>query len=377
MENKKTLLFLSWRDIMAPKMGGAEIYTHEMIKRINNEEFDIIHFSPEFPGCKKEEIIDGIKYLREGNALSVIYKARKYYHQNIQKIDFVVNQCNTHQFFTPLWVKREKRIFFIHQLTREIWFYHAKFPLNIVGFIFESLFLKLNRKDRVITVSESTKKDLLKLGFLSNNISIIPEGLSFTPWGKDQLKEKENITTFIYVGRFAKYKGIEDTLIAFSKVKEIIKDLKLWIVGKPDIQYRENVLIPLCKKSGLTVSGENKDIDFKGFVTEEEKLELMSKAHLLIFPSIREGWGLTISEAAAVGTPSLVYDAPGTRDAVLNGDAGYMVPVSNIEMLCKSMINAVHNKVSYENTRQKAYEFSKTLHWDRTGAVFNDFCKTL
>lgn len=376
MNRKITLLFLSWRDIKAPKMGGAEIYTHEMIKRVDKSKFNIIHFSPEFLNCKKEEVIDGITYLRQGSILSVISKAHNYYKKNKADIDFVVNQCNTHQFFTPFWVPKKKRIFFIHQLTREIWFYHASFPINIIGYLLEPLLLWINRKDKTIAVSESTKLGLIKNGFAKENISIIPEGLNFKPLEINVMQKKEEIPTFIYVGRFAKYKGIEDTIIAFSFVKKTLKDAKLWIVGKPDEDYIKKKLTPLCKKLNLIIS-ENGDVQFKGFVTEEVKFELMGRAHLLIFPSRREGWGLTISEAAAVGTPSLVYDAPGTRDAVLNGEAGFMVNINNIGGLTNEMIGAISNKEVYEEIRNKSYEFSKTLHWDNTGSCFNLFCNNL
>lgn len=376
MNKKITLLFLSWRDIKAPKMGGAEIYTHEMIKRIDKEKYKIIHFSPEFDKCKKEEVIDGITYLRDGTILSVISKAKKYYKKNEEKIDYVVNQCNTHQFFTPFWVPRNKRIFFIHQLTREIWFYHSKFPVNIIGYLLEPLMLGLNRNDLTITVSESTKLGLIKNGFKKEKITVIPEGLSFSPLDNSKMEKKEKNPTFIYVGRFAKYKGIEDTINAFSKVKEKYGNAKLWIVGKVDEEYFNKKLSPLCNKLNLTTSPDG-DIQIKGFVSEEEKFNLMGRAHLLVFPSRREGWGLTISESAAVGTPSLVYDAPGTRDAVLNGKAGFMVSKGNIEDLTKEMMKAIDNKDYYNEIKTKSYDFSKTLHWDNTGSVFNSFCNNL
>ena len=112
--DKITILFLSWRDIKAPKHGGAEIYTHEMLKRIDLNKYRIIHFSPEFEEGASEEFVDGIEYIRSGNAFSVIWKARQFYRRNKEHINFVVDQCNTHRFFSKLWVPHRKRIFFIH-----------------------------------------------------------------------------------------------------------------------------------------------------------------------------------------------------------------------------------------------------------------------
>lgn len=374
--NKKTILFLSWRDIKAPKMGGAEIYTHEMLSRMDKEKYRILHFSPLFKGSKEIEEIDGVTYYREGSVISVISKARKFYKRNISNIDYVVNQCNTHRFFTKFWVNKNKRIFFIHQLTREIWFYHARFPFNYIGYLLEKPMLKLNKNDLTITVSKSTKNELIDLGFNSNRIEIIPEGLDFEPWDKTLFKDKKEEESFIYVGRFAEYKGIDDALKAFAMVKKEKPDCKFWIVGKPNNSYIKKKLDPICRENLLRVSYKDDDADviYKGFVTEDEKLDLMSRSTLLIFPSIREGWGLTISEAGAVGTPSLVYDAPGTRDAIENGNSGYMCRIGDINGLKELMSEALTCSKEYYTIRDRAYEFSKSLHWDSTGKSFTDFC---
>jgi glycosyltransferase involved in cell wall biosynthesis len=347
-----------------------------MLKRMDKTNYRILHFSPLFEGCSEEENIDGIKYYRSGSVLSVIPKAFKFYKQNRNKIDYVVNQCNTHRFFTKIWVEKSKRIFFIHQLTKKIWFYHMKFPMSLIGYLLETPLLKLNKKDLTITVSDSTKKDLIDIGFIPEKISTLSEGLSFTPWKQEDFKKKETEPTIIYVGRFAEYKGIDASLVAFSMIKKQFPKAKMWIVGKPNMKYIEKKLNPICSKNGLSVSFDNTpgDVEYKGFVSEEEKLSLMSRAHLLIFPSLREGWGLTISEAAAVGTPSLVYNAPGTRDAVQNADSGYMTEIGNIEGLKDNIVKALTDNEDYAHIQNKAYEFSTTLHWDNTAQQFQEFC---
>ena len=124
-----TVLALSWRDIKAPKAGGAEIHTHEMLSRADHKKIRIIHFSPLFDSASPDETIDGVRYLRQGNIFSVISAAHAFYRANRDRIDFVIDQCNTHRFFTPFWVPQEKRIFYIHQLTREIWDIQATFPV--------------------------------------------------------------------------------------------------------------------------------------------------------------------------------------------------------------------------------------------------------
>ncbi|KDR95604.1 Glycosyltransferase involved in cell wall bisynthesis [Peptoclostridium litorale DSM 5388] len=379
MSQKIKILFLSWRDIKNPKRGGAEVFTHEMLKNIDHGRFEIVHFSPEFEGCKRSESIDGVLYIRSGSMFSVIPRAMDFYRKYRSDIDFVVDQCNTHRFFSPLWVEREKRIFFIHQLTREIWFRHSKFPVNIIGHASENSLLRLYKNDFTITVSNSTRKDLVSLGFMPERVSILPEGINFRHFKSDEFLQKENVPTFIYVGRFAKYKGIDDTIEAFCRLKMVFKDAKLWIVGKKDDSYIKNSLSPIISKYGLSYGdpSSGSDIVFWGFVSDEKKLELMSKSHALVFPSIREGWGLIVTESAAVGTPSIAYDSPGIVDAVDYGNAGFLCSENSVAGILSAMNAVIGDKMSYEKMRRNAYEYSLNFHWDNTAKEFEVFMETL
>ena len=103
----------------------------------------------------------------------------------------------------------------------------------------------------------------------------------------------------------------------------------------------------------------------------------MSRAHCLLFPSKREGWGLIITEAAAVGTPSIGFNSPGIRDALNYGDAGYMCSRNNIENLVEIMSKVVTDKSAYMKKREKAYAYSLNFHWDKTAKKFNEFIETL
>ncbi|MFS8213467.1 glycosyltransferase family 4 protein [Paenibacillus sp. S29] len=375
-DGKTVVLLLSWRDIRSPKSGGAEIFTHEMLKRSQQGRFQFIHFSPQFEGMSEHEVIDGITYIRKGNIYSVIYYAMRYYRRHRRKIDYVINQANTHQFFTRFWVEASKRIFFIHQLTREIWFENAKFPLNVIGFHMEPLMLKLARKDRTLTVSPSTRYDLLKLGFHPDRVHLLPEGIEFDHWPREQFLTKESNPTFMYAGRFVKYKGIDLVVEAFGQLKEKFPQAMLWIAGKTDKTYVAEQLLPIMKRYGLTYGepdeqGQSQaDITFYGFVSAEHKLELMSRAHALVFPSLREGWGLTITEAAAVGTPSIVSNSPGLVDATDFGKSGYLCFHGDIRGLSEQMERAAKGGEDYMAIRERAYQYALRFHFDHTAAAF-------
>lgn len=389
-ENKEiTILALSWRDIKAPKAGGAEVHTHEMLSRADKNKYHIIHFSTLVGDLSEKEVIDGVTYMRAGNIITVIFKAMCFYKKNHKEIDFVIDQCNTHRFFTPFWVASEKRIFYIHQLTKEIWDYSAKFPLSKIGKLTEDWMLRLNRKDAVITVSESTKEELIERGYQAEKIRIIHNGVSFKPWSEEMWCKKETVPTFIYAGRYSPYKGIDVAIQAFAKLKKEYPEAKLWILGKKDKEYVEKNILPICDENDLKWVDVQKDeagneiepiqgdIVSWGYVSEEKKLELLSRAWTLLFPSIREGWGIPVTEAGCVGTPCIAFDSSGIREAIDYGRAGYLCKENSIDGLWKEMCLVISDKMVYSEKRQKAYQYSSQFQWDEVGKEFGRFIDEL
>lgn len=379
---KITILALSWRDITSPKAGGAEVHTHEMLSRADKNKYKIYHLSPQKKGQLTCEVIDNVIYIRHGNVFTVIFAAMRYYKKYYDDIDFVIDQCNTHRFFTPLWVESKKRIFYIHQLTKEIWDYSAKFPLSKIGKVLEEWFLWLNRHDPVITVSESTRDELVKRGYDKNKIKIIHNGISFKPWTPQQWCAKEEVPIFIYVGRYSPYKGIDVAIKALACVKRKYPCARLWIIGKKDQKYVDKNLISICKTKHLIWedaidNNPSGDIVSWGYVSENKKLELLSRSWVLLFPSIREGWGIPITEAGCVGTPCIAFDSPGIREAVDYGNAGYLCTERTVEGLAAQMCLAISDKIVYNKKRINAYQYSSQFQWDGIGKEFGEFIDML
>ena len=374
-----TILALSWRDITNPLSGGAEVHTHEMLKGLDKSKYILYHLSCFYKGANEEDIIDGVHYIHKGSSFSVIFIAMFYYWKNRKKIDIVIEQCNTHRFFSPIWCSKKKRIFYIHQLTREIWTIMMPNILGNIGRRLETPMLKLNRHDKVITVSESTKQELINIGFKNENIQIIHNAVSFEHMQFEELEgdNKEN-PIFIYIGRYAAYKGIDDAFLAFAKVKNEIPNAKLWIIGKKNDEYYDKVLYSIAIRNALTIGEEEtNDIVIWGFVSEEQKIELQRKAHVLLFPSIREGWGIIVLEAALCGTPSIVYNSPGCRDAVDFGKGGYLCRKNTVNELAEQMKISVVNSQKYFEIRRKAYEYSNSFSWKQSREEFCNFIKSL
>lgn len=373
-DNKYFFLFLSWRDIKSPKAGGAELHTHDLIRVMDKDKYDAILFTPRYAGMSEMEVIDDVKHIRKGNVLTVIFWAFLFYNKNKKQIDYVVEQCNTHRFFTRFWVPANKRIFYIHQLTREIWDINMKFPFGYIGRKLETPMLRLQRKDYVFTVSDSTKNDLIAVGFNPDKIMLIPSAIESRFLGK---KLEEDITVkkrdFVYVGRYSKYKGIDASIEALGIVRKKYPDAKLRIVGKIDKVVVRDRIEPYSQKYGFEYGMEDdKDIVLCGFVSEEQKYSIMKNSLALLFPSIREGWGLIVTEAGAMGTPSIVYNSPGCRDAVNYGRAGYLCKKNDPVNLADQMIKCIEDKEEYLEMRKAAYKYAQCFTWDVNKCIFNE-----
>lgn len=342
------ILIYNWRDIKNPEAGGAEVFTHEIAKRLVKKGHNITWFTSKFSNCQKEEIIDGIKIIRDGNKYTVYLKAREYYKKYFKgNFDVIIDEINTIPFMTPKFVNGgEKIITLIHQLAREFWFYETKFPINYLGrYFFEDRWLKNYVDIPTMTVSESTKKDLIDLGF--KNISILPEGINFK--SLDKIGEKEKDPTFIFVGRLKKAKLPDHAIKAFNIVKKKIPEAKLWIIG--DGYYRrelENIA--------------NGGVTFFGRVELDKKLELMSRSWAILVPGVREGWGLVVTEANAMGTTAIGYNVPGLRDSIQNHHNGILV--SGYEEMANEAIGLVLNKELREKLSVDALESSRQFSWD-------------
>jgi len=349
------ILIFNWRDIKNPLAGGAERLIHELAKRWVSKGHSVTLFSSAFLEYKKKEIIDGVRIIRVGNRLTVYYQAFRYYRKYFQgQYDLIIDGINTIPFFTPLYVK-EPLLAHINQLAREIWFHEIPFPFSLLGFLIEPWYLKIYRKKPITTISQSSREDLLNLGFPRANIYIIPMGMTL----KARKRKKKKKPTLIWVNRVIKSKRPEHVLRAFEQVKRRVPDAKLWMVGPISRSYQDR-LQNIVQESRL------KDVSFYNFVEEKKKQELLQKAHLIISTSVREGWGLTITEANALGTPAVVYNVAGLRDSTKNNKTGLICKKNTPQVLAKNIIRLLQDESLYQRLQEGAYRWGKKFNWDKS-----------
>ena len=356
VEKLKVLVF-NWRCWLNPKMGGAEVFTREVLKRWAEAGHDITLFASKFEGSHDEEVVDRVRIVRQGGEFSVYWKAKKFYAKYFSKerYDVVIDEINTRPFLTPKFVGNgEKIIALIHQLAREYWFYETCFPMSFLGYyFFEERWLKNYEKILTVTVSNSTKKDLVDLGF--ERVFVVGEGLNFRPLQK--LAEKEGCPVIVFAGRLKKAKRPDHAIKAFKIVRRTVPNAELWLIG--DGYFKDKLMRIACE-----------GVRFFGFLSNEERRNLIKKAWVLVNPSVREGFGLSVVEANALGVPCVAYDVAGLRDSVIDGETGLLVESGDVQALAEAIIHVLTNDALRVRLSEKALAYSRSFCWDEVADEF-------
>ena len=211
-----------------------------------------------------------------------------------------------------------------------------------------------------MVISESTKEDLVKRGIPENDVFVITCGIDQALYRVDPPVEKYPTPTVIYLGRLKKYKSIDHLLTGFSLLLDKIPEARLVIVGDGD--YKGN-LMDIAKKLNL----EDR-VEFTGFVDKYEKTERLRKSWVAVYPSLKEGWGLTNIEANACGTPVVASNVPGLRDSVIEGKTGLLFEYGNVQELSDCMSKILSDTEYRENLIRGGLSWAKSFSWDETAA---------
>ena len=355
---------LSWRSPGHPHGGGAETLTFEILKRAASRGHEVTWFAASSPGMLENETIDGIRFVRRGRQWTVHFRAWRWLRRHKDEFDVVVDQINTLPFLTPLHVPESQRRLLIFQTAREYWwretrgFFRLAAPL---GYLTEPFYLKAYRSTRAITISESTRAELVGLGIPRARISVIPMAISSPVL--DELQPKARPFRLIVIGRLTPAKFVEEALDAFARVHDLVPESLFEIVGSGDPKYRAKLERDIANR------GLDEAVEFHGRVSEERKSELLARAHVHIFTSHREGWGLTVTEAGACGTPTVGYDAPGVRDSIR--DSRLLGSLRDgPEGLVKPVVALYEDQVLYEVVREEAWRFARALSYEKTTDAF-------
>ncbi|GAA3338434.1 glycosyltransferase family 4 protein [Amorphoplanes nipponensis] len=305
------ILVLNWRDLRHPAAGGAEVYTEQVLRRWVAAGHQVTLFAAAVAGRPATEIVDGYRIVRAGSRFTVYREARRWWQRwGRGRFDVVVDETNTVPFLAHEWVDDgTPTIALVHQTCEDIWPHHVP-PLaaQLGRHVLEPWWLRRLGGAPILAVSDSTREALTRFG--ARDVTVVPEG--YEPPAALPVVAKEEQPTVVFCGRMVSYKRPGDVVRAVELSRREIPGLRLWMIGGGPLLNRLRERAPA-------------GVEFLGRVDEGVKHDRMARAHVHVATSVREGWGLVVTEAAALGTPTIAYDVPGLRDSA-RAAGGIVVP---------------------------------------------------
>jgi glycosyltransferase involved in cell wall biosynthesis len=292
------VLILNWRYLKHPKAGGAEVWTQRIGEGLTAAGHQVTVFTAGVHGEPNLEIINGVTVIRSGNQFSLYMKARRYLRAAHEFHDVVLDEVNTRPFFAFRYA-RIPVVTMFHQLADDVWEYEMLKPLNYLGrYVLEPIWLRRFRDQSVLALSSSTKQSLHLRGI--SNVSVITPGVDLF---ESSVQEKTRTPSICFLGRLVPSKRPSDAIRAFELFSDEFPDAKLYVIGDGPLRTE---LANSCKEN----------VEFVGRVDSATRNELLARCQLLLVTSVREGWGMNVTEASVFDTLSIGYDVPGLRDSI-------------------------------------------------------------
>jgi glycosyltransferase involved in cell wall biosynthesis len=352
------ILVVNWQDWTHPFAGGAEVHLREVFTRIAARGHGVTLLCSSYSGATREETREGIRILREGGRHLFNVVAPRLMRDLLRsgQFDVVVEDMNKIPFFIPL-LTRLPVVAQIHHLFGTSVFHEVNPAVASYVWGMERAGVSLLRRRRIPIVvgSNSTKDELVAHGCRPEDVDVVHYGFdlnTFTPGGA-----KHPTPMIGYLGRLKRYKSVDHLLEALPAVLRTVPDLSVRIVGDGDDRPR---LEAVSARLGL-----QSVVEFTGFVPEATKVEILRSMWFGVMPSVKEGWGLTVLEANACGTPVIASRVPGLKEAVLDGETGLLYPYGDRGALADAMLRMLTDGGMRRRFSSESLKRASSFTWDR------------
>lgn len=346
-------LMLNWRDLRNPQAGGAERVSHAYLAELQKRGHEVWWFANDFPGAKREERVQGIPVVRGGGRGSSVREAIRW-HRRQAPFDLIIDQHHGIPWYSPWW-SGTRCVAYIHEVLGPIWNSFYSWPASAIGRWQERWTHWLYRKVPFWTPSESTKRALLSHGVQS--VSVFPNGSDTAPLSQLPPKSLSSPLRLIAVSRLAPNKRVDHIISATKLLLQRGVPTELVIVGGGEEQERLKAAVQAGPAEGR--------VRFTGPISETQKHEQLQAAHFLIHASVREGWGLNVIEANAMGTPAVVYPVDGLVDSTVHGQTGVVTGAESPAAIADALQALLAKPADYERLRLNAWNRAKTFGWSQ------------
>ena len=351
------ILAVNWQDRENPQAGGAEFHFFEIFRRLVERGHAVTLVTSGFPGGAPGVTLDGIAVRRTGRRYTFALLGRRAVRDALLEggWDVVVEDINKLPLYVPTLTALPAYVIVPHLFGLTA-FREAPWPVAAAVWLAERPIPRWYARAAFHAISLSTREDLVWRGVPPDRIRVIYPGVDATAFTPDPRVSRETVPTFLYVGRLKRYKGVHVAIDAIARARACGLALRLDIAGEGDDRAR---LEHRVRRAGL-----EDQVRLLGFVDEARKRDLMRRAWAVVFPSAKEGWGISNVEAAACGTPAVVSDSPGLRESVRDGETGLLVPHDDPSALADALLRLARDPGLVERLGGGARRFAEGLTWE-------------
>jgi glycosyltransferase involved in cell wall biosynthesis len=352
------LLAFNWRDPEHPEAGGAELHLLEILSRAVRDGDQVTWLAEAFPGSGPEAQVQGIRILRRGSWYNAHLALAQLYRRKLlgERFDLVLEDINKVPFFTPCYVRAPVLAVVPHLFGATV-FREASPILGALVWAHESLIPLVYRGVPFLAISESTRNDLVRRGIPRDHVAVALCGLDHSRYSVTVPPANRTRPIVVFVGRLRKYKGAQHLIRAFPEVVRRQPSARLNIVG--DGPYRA-ALERLARSLGI---GDR--IGFLGALSQRDKVDALNQAQVAAAPSPKEGWGLTVIEANACGTPVVASRSPGLVESVRDGETGILVPHGDVTALAGAIVGLLNDRARRLTMAEAGVRWARGFTWER------------
>jgi len=352
------VLVCNWRDTRHPEGGGSEVYVESVAKALAAGGDDVTVLCARYPGSTPEETRDGVRYVRRGTKLGVYPTA--FLQQLLRRLgtfDVVVDVQNGVP-WASTWATRAPVVNLVHHVHREQWPVVYGPVRSRIGWFLESrVGPRAYRRSRYVAVSDVTRDELVELGVDRGRITVVHNGIEPPRLAPDPSPEP----TLIVLGRLVPHKQVEHALEALARLLPRFPGLRLRVVGDG---WWSDELQAVAARLGVV-----DHVDFVGFVEEDDKHRHLSQSWVMVLPSLKEGWGLVVMEAAGYGVPTVAYrSAGGVRESIEDGTTGLLV--DDLDGLVDAVAGLLADHDARHRLGAAAAARAASFGWDETARRF-------
>jgi glycosyltransferase involved in cell wall biosynthesis len=347
--------FVAWRDLDDPEAGGSELHAHKVASLWAAAGLDVSFRTSAVHGASDTLTRDGYRVLRRAGRYGVFPGAAwEGMRMGYRPGDALVEIWNGMPFLSPLWYGGP-RLVFLHHVHAEMWGMVLPPTLARLGDTMERRIApRFYRGSRIVTLSESSRSEIIEM------LHLRPERVTVAPPGVDERYgpggHRSDTPLVVAVGRLVPVKRFDDLLRALAPLKADHPELEAVIIGEGN----ERAALE-ARRAEL---GATDWIHLPGRVGDDELVDWYRRAWVVASTSQREGWGMTLTEAAACGTPAVATNIAGHSDAVVDGESGLLV--DEVDGLSDALGRVLGDEVLRSRLSKGAVAHARWFTWDAT-----------